>query len=320
MAGPVAFDVFVHGLKQPSAEGWKRVLDTLQTLTGRPEAELRKALAQLSKPLFTGLDRERVSEVVQALEHAGARIEIRPGAAPAPAVEAIDVAVPEPTQTCPSCGFANPADGHDCQRCGVVFAKLERESLQRMAREQRLEDTLTRARLVREEWEAKAKKYLAKHPLPAGATAPFASTLVYGEIPFLLLTSSDGPLLLTSRRLLFQRDGLVGSLPFELIADVDIGGGLAQLVSRVKMQINFRTPVSLPTGVHKSLTWTLDKESGLSKEVILDWAYARYFLCSSCGSRDLHYRTEGTGVRVRCMRCATDHEVDLKEALAIPVE
>jgi hypothetical protein len=320
MAGPVVLDIFLLGLKNPSAEGWRTVLATLVDLTGKPEADLRKAVSQASEPLFSGLDRDRATEVVQALEGAGARLEIRPGKAPEPEIDIIELAVPEATQDCPSCGFANPAGTEDCQRCGVVFAKLERETLQDMARERRLEEALNKAQQIRDEWVAKAQKYLETHPLPPDATAPFARTLAQDEIPFLRLKSTDGPLLLTSRRLLFQRGGLVDSIPFELIRDVDVGGGLAQLVARVKMQLVFQTPIPLPSGTHKSLTWSLDKESGFAREVVVDWAFARNFLCGSCGGRDVQYRTEGSGVHMRCMRCATDHEVDLNEALAIPLE
>jgi formylmethanofuran dehydrogenase subunit E len=51
----------------------------------------------------------------------------------------------------------------------------------------------------------------------------------------------------------------------------------------------------------------------------MDWAFARNFICGSCGERDLEYRTEVATVKMRCMHCATDHEVDMREAVAVPL-
>ncbi len=67
------------------------------------------------------------------------------------------------------------------------------------------------------------------------------------------------------------------------------------------------------------MSWILDKESSFNKEVVMDWGYARNFICGSCGERDLDFRTDGTKVHCRCMHCATDHEVDLAECVAVPL-
>ncbi|MCU0856683.1 MAG: hypothetical protein MUF63_18000, partial [Rhodobacteraceae bacterium] len=66
------------------------------------------------------------------------------------------------------------------------------------------------------------------------------------------------------------------------------------------------------------MAWHLDKDSMFFKEVVMDWGYARNFICGSCGERDLQYRTENRKVFFRCMHCATDHDVDLVECIAVP--
>jgi len=50
----------------------------------------------------------------------------------------------------------------------------------------------------------------------------------------------------------------------------------------------------------------------------MDWAFARNFMCGACGARDLDFRLEDSDSHCRCMHCATDHQIDLREALAIP--
>ena len=51
----------------------------------------------------------------------------------------------------------------------------------------------------------------------------------------------------------------------------------------------------------------------------MDWSFARSFICGGCGERDLQYRTDGNKVYARCMHCATDHEIDVREAVAVPL-
>jgi hypothetical protein len=188
-----------------------------------------------------------------------------------------------------------------------------------MQRESRLEEALTKALVVREEWTQRAKTYLEKHALPAEASAPFAGALLRDEIPFQALGSDEGPLLLTSRRILFLRDGAVGTVPYELVSDADFGGGLVQRKGKVRMQLTFHSPLPGPAGPQKKLEWQLDKDSAFSRELVMDWVFARNFMCGSCGARELEHRLQGSTPRFRCMRCATDHEVDLTEAVAIPL-
>jgi hypothetical protein len=106
-----------------------------------------------------------------------------------------------------------------------------------------------------------------------------------------------------------------------MISEVDYGGGrLATKKSKFRLQVVFHSPVPLSNGeLVKSFTWHLDKDSSFSKDVVLDWGYARNFICGACGERDLQYRTDGAKIRFRCMHCATDHEVDLKECVAVPI-
>jgi hypothetical protein len=200
-----------------------------------------------------------------------------------------------------------------------VFAKWERESIQRMQRESRLEEALSRAMVVREEWNERAKALLERRPLDPAASVPFEEVLLRDEIPFLALVSDEGPILLTSRRLLSHRDDDFAVIPYELVSDVDFGGGLVPRKNRVRMLLTFHSPLASAAGPLKKLEWWLDKDSAFSREIVMDWAFARSFLCGSCGARELEHRLEGTTNHFRCMRCATDHEVDLKEAVAIPI-
>jgi len=253
---------------------------------------------------------------LNVLDDAGVLIEIRPNDSAPSGGEQQMVA----THSCPTCGFINPAEGQECQRCGLVFAKWERESVQRMQREQRLEEALTKALQVREEWTDRAKNYLENHPLPETATAPFSSALLQEEIPFLGLFSDEGDLLMTSRRLLYEREGGIGSIPYELISDVDVGGGLVQRKGRTRVQLTLSATLAQPGGeADKTIAWWMDKESIFNKDVIMDWAFARNFICGSCGAHELDFRNEDAEVRFRCMHCATDHEIDLVEAIAIPI-
>ncbi len=310
-----SFDILLLGLRDPSEAGRKRFVNAMSRLTGNPEQEFADVASRPKEALFRALDRDKAQLVVSVLDQAGVRVEIRPSTAPPLGGDMQTVQV----LTCPACGFVGPPDAVECSRCGLVFAKWERESVQRMQREARLEEALTRAMTVREEWVQRAKAQLEKHPLAAGATAPFEQVLLRDEVPFLALAAEEGPLLLTSRRVLFLRDGTVTSVPYELISDVDFGGGLMVKKGRVRFQLTFHSPLPLAKGPQRSLTWQLDKESAFHKEVVMDWAFARNFICGSCGARELEHRLQGTTSLFRCMRCATDHEVDRDEAVGMPV-
>jgi hypothetical protein len=310
-----SFDIHLLGLRDASQVGRKRFLHAMARLTGRGEEDFQRFLTRPTEALFRALDRDKTQVVVGVLEEAGVRLEIRPSTSPPIGSEMQTVA----TQTCPRCAFVNPADITDCQRCGLVFAKWERESVQRMQRDSRLEEALTKALVVREEWNQRAKSYLEKHPLPEDGAAPFASALLRDEVPFLRLNSDEGPLLMTSRRLLVLRDGAIGVIPYELVSDVDFGGGIVQRKAKVRMVLTFHSPLPGPEGPQKKLEWSLDKESGFAREVVMDWVFARNFMCGSCGARELQHRLEGSNLRFRCMRCATDHDVDLTEAVCMPI-
>jgi len=311
----VSFDIYLLGLKDPSPAGRKRFVHAMTTISGRDAEEVQSLLGRTSEALFRALDRDQARTVVDALDQAGALVEIRPSTSPPVGSEMGAVA----TRECPACGLVNPAESIDCSRCGLVFAKWERESVQRMQRESRLEEALSRAMVVREEWNQRAKSFLEKRPLDPGALAPFEGTLLRDEIPFLGLASDEGPILMTSRRLLSQRDGKVLVIPYELVLDVDVGGGLVSRKNRVRMVLNFHSPLTSAAGPLKKLDWRLDKESAFNREVVMDWCFARSFLCGSCGARELEHRLVGEVNHFRCMRCATDHEVDIKEAVAIPI-
>ena len=314
MADVISFDIYLLGLRDPSPAGRTRFASAFERLTGHSTEESLELLRRPSAPLFRRLSSDQARTTVNALDDAGVCIEVRPNTEMPPAEEGSLA-----TQECPRCGFVQPTTDPECARCGLVFAKWEREQVQRMQREARLEEAVTKAIQVRREWDDRAKGYLESHPLDKDATVLFAQALGQEEIPFLLLRSDEGPLLLTSRRFLTQREEGTLSFPFELVADVDIGGKLVQKKDKVRLQLTFEVPIELGEKVSKSLAWQLDKESSFSANVIMDWAFARRFICGSCGAKDLDFRSEGKQIHARCMHCATDHEIDVVEALAVPV-
>ncbi len=314
MSGAVSFDIYLLGMKDPSPDNRARLVDAVCQLTGRAESDLRAALLEPERPLFAGLSQQRIREVVEALDMAGARIEIRPLHSAPGAPEAPGVA-----SECPRCNFSVTPDLEECPRCGLVFAKWEREQIQKMQRERRLEEALNQAVQARREWDGRAKMYLERHPFPEQDERGFEKHLNREEIPFQRLESEQGPLLMTSRRLMVLREGTFLSIPYELISDVDTGGGLLVKKDRVRMQLSFHGPLQVDDKAVKSLAFELDKESSFHKDLVMDWAFARNFICGSCGARDLDYRVQNGKNHARCMHCATDHEIDLEEAVAIPI-
>jgi hypothetical protein len=106
-----------------------------------------------------------------------------------------------------------------------------------------------------------------------------------------------------------------------MISEVDYGGGKIKTAkSKFRLQISFHSPFPLKDGeVVKNMTWHLDKDSSFSKDVVIDWGYARNFICGSCGERELEYRTDDTKLHCRCMHCAMDHEIDVVECVAVPL-
>jgi hypothetical protein len=285
----------------------------MERLTGRAPSEFESAFEDPEQPLFRSLEQRKADMIWKALDEVGALLEVRPRSGAA--VEADDVA----TTACPNCGFVLAAGAPECSRCGVVFSKVDREEIQKMQQDSHLEEALQKALQVREEWNQRAKQYLESHPLPADATAGFEKELQREEIPFLRLTADESAILMTSRRMLSQtKTGAVASIPYELIADVDVGGGLVVKRNRVRLALTFHSEIPFGGQHTKSATWQLDKESAFYKDVIMDWAFARNFMCGQCGERDLDFRIEGSSPHARCMHCATDHEIDLVDAIAIP--
>jgi hypothetical protein len=225
------------------------------------------------------------------------------------------------TRDCPACNHIQAATNDECEKCGVVFKKYEREQLLKMQKDHTLEQAMIKAMQVREEWLHRATQYLEQHKLAKDASAAFSTELVQDEVPFLRLNSEEGPILLTSRRLLTRLDKTFESVPYEMISEVDYGGGkIKTSKSKFRLQIVFHTLFPSKSGeLLKNMTWHLDKDSSFNKDVVIDWGYARNFICGACGERELEYRTDDTTVHCRCMHCATDHEVDLAECVAVPL-
>ncbi|HHQ47688.1 MAG TPA: zinc ribbon domain-containing protein [Acidobacteria bacterium] len=314
MAGLVAFDIYLLGLKDPSREKLDQLVDDVARLTRRQPDDIRASLRQRGQPLFAGISLDRAKSVVDTLDTAGALLEIRPVVSPLSAEGS------GRTVQCPRCHFEVPGDAVECPKCGLVFAKWEREQIRKMQREQQLEEALTKVLQVRQEWDQRAKVYLERHPFPEDAAAPFAQRMFQEEVPFQRLESDEGPILMTSRRMLIlQGKDAILSIPYEMISDVDVGGGLVKKKDRVNMKLTFHGPVLIGEKPTTSVNFSLDKESSFYKDVVMDWAFARNFICGSCGARDLEFRLEGTVPHYRCMHCATDHEIDLNEAVAIPI-
>lgn len=318
MAEFLSYDIHLLGLKDASKSGRHRFATTMERLTGRSRDEFDDVFPSSVLPVFQALDKERAQKIVDSLGTAGILIEIRPSAR-APIEDEGEL---EPgTRHCPACNAVQPAAAVECSRCGVVFKKYEREQLLRMQKDHTLEQAMIKAMQLREEWTQRANKYLEGRPLKPDSTKDFKTLLVQDEVPFLRLDSDEGPLLLTSRRLLAKTAaGPFVSIPFEMIADVDVGGGpITTKKSKTRLQLNFHTALPVPPDqVVPKMAWHLDKDSMFFKEVVMDWGYARNFICGSCGERDLQYRTENRKVYFRCMHCATDHDVDLVECIAVP--
>lgn len=319
MAEHLSYDIYILGLKDPSSSGRHRFASTIKNLTGRAVSDFDDHFPSPMIPMFEALYAERARTIVDALSDAGIIIELRPTDTPA-VMEVFEEQAA--TRTCPACDQLQPAEAEECARCGVVFAKYEREQLVKMKEDHALEEAMVRAMQIREEWLHRATEYLKTNNLPKEASAEFATVLLQDEVPFLRLDSDEGPVLLTSRRMIEKRDGNFQSVPYEMIADVDFGGGGMTVSKKAKrlLQITFHTPIPVGGGeTIKNMAWHLDKESTFKKDTVIDWGFARAFICGTCGERDLQYRTDDDKVHMRCMHCATDHEIDLAEGVAVPI-
>jgi hypothetical protein len=312
-----SYDIYVLGLKDPSAGGRHRFASAMERLTGRPSDEFEDHFPSPNLPMFQAMDLESARNAVDALGEVGILVEIRPTDKP-PMTQVHERVA---TRECPACNHIQSAVAEECERCGVVFKKYEREQLLKMQKDHTLEQAMIKAMQVREEWLQRANKYLESKPLNQDSVKDFKLMLVQDELPFLRLESAEGPLLLTSRRILAKDTvGKFVSIPYEMVKEVDFGGGPIQTKkSKARLQLIFHSPLPVPPDeTFAKMAWHLDKESMFNKEVVMDWGYARNFICGSCGERDLDYRTEGRKVNCRCMHCATDHEIDLAECIAVP--
>jgi len=311
-----SFDIAFLGLKDPSSTGRSRMILAMERLTGKSAAECQEYLSRVGLTIFDTLPGDQARLIMSALDDAGAVCEIRPKDEAARPVDSS----PVPGMfECPSCSLVQQEGTEECSRCGVIFSKMEKDQIRNMQKSKALEEAQQRAEQIRTEWDDRAKQMIEHRPLPEDAVKPFEKVLTQEEIPFMLLDTFEGPLLMTSRQMLGFLDGAVASLPYEIIKDVDFGGGLVIKKNHTRLVLHFHTPVPFNEKSVKSLTWQLTADAATNKEAIMDWAFARSYLCGSCGARDLDFRTEKGSIRGRCMHCATDHAIDLKKHTIKPL-
>lgn len=316
MDTPFAYDIAFLGLKDPSPVGRSRLVLAMERLTGRSTADCQDFLSKVGLTIFDSLPVDQAKLIINALDEAGAVCEIRPK-------EDVPRAVSEAPgggmAACQSCGFVQLAGKDECPRCGVIFSKMEKDEIRKMQHNQALEDAQQRAEQIRQEWDDRAKHFLESRPLSADRYQMFNKNLTQEEIPFLFLDTAEGPVLMTSRQLMAIVDGLVVHLPYEIIKDVDFGGGLVGKKGHTRLVLHFHSPIHFKEKNTNSLTWQLTADAATNKEVIMDWAFARSYMCGACGARDLHYRNEKGQTRARCMHCATDHIIDLANLRITPM-
>jgi len=316
METPYSYDIAFLGLKDPSSAGRSRMVHAMERLTGRSTADCQGVLSKVGLTIFDSLPVDQAKLIANALDDVGAVYEIRPKDDVARAVsEAPGGGMAE----CPSCGFVQQAGKDECPRCGVIFSKMEKDEIRKMQKDRTLEEAQQRAEQIRREWDDRAKQYIESRPVSEESTKIFAKYLTLEEIPFLFLESAEGPILMTSRQFLALVDGETLHLPYEMINDVDFGGGLVVKKGHTRIVLHFQSPIPFKEKNISSLTLQLTADSATNKEVILDWAFARSYMCGSCSARDLDYRNEKTQTRARCMHCATDHVIDLVTHRISPV-
>jgi hypothetical protein len=308
MDTPHSFDIALLGLKDPSAAGRSRMIMAMERLTGRSAADCQEYLTRIGRTIFDSLPADQAKLIMDALDDAGAVCEIRPKEE---AARAVSDAPGGGMSACPSCGFVQQAGIDECSRCGVIFSKMEKDEIRKMQKDQTLEEALQRAEQVRREWDDRAKQMVENRPLAEDATKAFADVLTQEEIPFLLLESAEGPLLMTSRQVIALIEGSFVHLPYEIIKDVDFGGGLVVKKGHTRLVLHFHAPIPFKGKAVGSMTWQLTADAATNKEVVMDWAFARSYLCGECGARDFDFRDEQGTVHGRCMHCATDHIIDL---------
>lgn len=316
MDSSYSFDIALLGLRDASQNGRSRMVSAMERLTGRSTAECQEVMAKVGHTIFDSLPLDQAQLIFTALDEAGAICELRPKPEAARAVSESDRGA---MAACPACGFVQPAGVDECSRCGVVFSKMERNEVRKIQNSQALEEALSRAEQIRQEWDDRAKQFIQSRALPDGATEVFVDALAREEIPFLLLEAAEGPLLMTSRQVLAKIEADVVFMPYEIIKDVDYGGGLVIKKNHTRLVLHFHTPIPFRGKTVGSLTWQLTAESATHKETILDWAFARSYICGACGARDLDFRTDKGNTYGRCMHCATDHAIDLRHHRVTPL-
>ncbi len=305
---PGSFDIAFLGLKDPSSVGRSQMVLAMERLTGRSTADCQATLSKVGLTIFDSLPLDQAKLIINALDEAGAVCEIRPKDEVA---RAVSDAPGWGMASCPHCDFVQMAGKDECPRCGVIFSKMEKDEIRKMQKDQSLEEAQQRAEQIRQEWDDRAKQILESRPIDEKSYEAFNKNLTLEEIPFLLLESAEGPVLMTSRQILGFVEGSVIHLPYEVIKDVDFGGGLVVKKGHTRLVLHFHMPIVFNEKKINSLTWQLSADSATNKEVIMDWAFARSYMCGACGARDLDYRSEKGQARARCMHCATDHTIDL---------
>jgi len=316
MENPHSFDIAFLGLKDPSTAGRSRMVVTMERLTGRSTADCQEYLSRVGLTIFDSLPPDQARLIIDALEEAGAVCEIRPKDGVA---QTGSDAPGGGMLACPSCGFVQQAGMDECSRCGVIFSKMEKDDINKMQNDQALEEAQQRAEQIRQEWDERAKQFLESRPLPEIDYKAFNKVLTQEEIPFLLLETAEGPILMTSRQVLGLVEDVFVFLPYEIIKDVDYGGGLVGKKGHTRLVLHFHSPVPFNDKHVNSLTWQLTADAATNKEIIMDWAFARSFMCGACGARDLDFRHKKGRINARCMHCATDHSIDLRYHKIIPI-
>lgn len=316
METPFAYDIAFLGLRDASSAGRARMVLAMERLTGRSTADCQEYLSKVGLTIFESLPSDQAKLITSALDDAGVVFEVRPKEGVAHSVSETDGGG---MAGCPSCGFVQQAELDECSRCGVIFSKMEKDEVRQLQKNQALEEAQQRAEQIRQEWDDRAKQLIESRPLTEGATEAFSAALSQEEIPFLQLVGFEGPLLMTSRQILALVDGSCVHIPYEIIKDVDFGGGLVVKKGHTRLVLHFHAPIPFKEKNVNSLTWQITAESATNKEAIMDWAFARSYMCGACGARDLDFRNERGQTHGRCMHCATDHTIDLKNHRITPM-
>ncbi len=164
---------------------------------------------------------------------------------------------------CPSCGFVQQAGMDECSRCGVIFSKMEKDEVRKMQTDQALEEAQQRAEQIRQEWDDRAKQILESRPIAEAAGDTFQQGPDPGGNPLPAPRDcAEGPLLMTSRQILGLVEGTFVHVPYEIIKDVDFGGGLVVKKGHTRLVLHFHAPILFKDKNVNSITWQLDADRG----------------------------------------------------------